>query len=177
MRWPKWSRRPRSPDDVESIDVETYSIAHSLTGHIAGAESELGAKFSTPIALGLYLVFGRSDAGVFTRANVADPRVRRIAERVTVRVDPARDAALPDRRSALVTVRTRAGSMQKEVVYPKGEPEFPLTDAEMQAKFDANAGTLYPADQARRISETIMTIERRNVRALTALLTAPATAG
>jgi len=47
----------------------------------------------------------------------------------------------------------------------------------MQAKFYANAGTLYPADQARRISETIMTIERRNVRALTALLTAPATAG
>ena len=167
---------PLAPDDVESIDVETYSIAHSLTGHIAGAESELGAKFSTPIALGLYLVFGRSDAGVFTRANVADPRVRRIAERVTVRVDPARDAALPDKRSALVTVRTAAGTRSREVVYSKGEPEFPLTDAEMQAKFEANAGTLYPADHARRISETIMTIERRNVRELTALLTARAAA-
>ena len=168
---------PLAPDDVESIDVETYSIAHSLTGHIAGAESELGAKFSTPIALGLYLVFGRSDAGVFTRANVADPRVRRIAERVTVQGRPGAGRGAAGQAQRAGDRAHPRGHLQKEVVYPKGEPEFPLTDAEMQAKFDANAGTLYPADHARRISETIMTIERRNVRELTALLTAPAAAG
>jgi 2-methylcitrate dehydratase PrpD len=164
---------PFAPEAVEAIDVETYSIARSLTGHIAGTESTLGAKFRTPIALGLYLVFGRSDAEAFTRANVADARVRRVAERVTVRVDPARDAMLPDRRSALVTVRTAAGSFQKEVLYSKGEPEFPLTDAEMRAKFEANARSLYPADRVRRIYDTIMSIESRRVRELTALLTAP----
>ncbi len=164
---------PLAPEAVEAIDVETYSIARNLTGHVAGTESELGAKFSTPIALGLYLVFGRSGAEVFTRANVADARVRRVAERVTVRVDPVRDAMLPDRRSALVTVRTAAGSFQKEVLYSKGEPEFPLTDTEMRAKFEANARSLYPVDRVRRIYDTIMSIESRRVRELTALLTAP----
>jgi 2-methylcitrate dehydratase PrpD len=162
-----------APDEIQAIDIETYSIARNLTGHIAGAESELGAKFSTPIAVGLYLVFGRSDAGVFTRANVADPRVRRIAERVTVKVDPARDAALPDQRSARVTVRTPAGIRSREVLYSKGEPEFSLSDAEMQAKFEANAGCLYSPEHARRIHEIIMGIDQRNVRELTALLTAP----
>jgi hypothetical protein len=39
-------------------------------------------------------------------------------------------------------VRTAAGTRSREVVYSKGEPEFPLTDAEMQAKFEANAGSL-----------------------------------
>ena len=168
---------PLAPDDVQSIDVETYSIAHSLTGHIAGAESELGAKFSTPIALGLYLVFGRSDAGVFTRANVADPRVRahRRAGHGPGRPGAGRGAAGQAQRAG---DRAHGGRHpQPRGRLPKGEPEFPLTDAEMQAKFEANAGTLYPADHARRISETIMTIERRNVRELTALLTAPATAG
>jgi 2-methylcitrate dehydratase PrpD len=164
---------PLAPDEVQAIDVETYTIARNLTGHIASADSALAAKFSTPIALGLYLVLSRSDAEVFTRANVADPRVRRVAERVTVRVDPERDAMLPDRRSARVTVRTAAGSLQKEVFYSKGEPEFPLTDAEMQAKFEANAGSLYPADRVRRIHDTIMSIESRRVRELTALLAAP----
>lgn len=122
-------------------------------------------------------MFGRTDAGVFARAHVADGRGRRIAERVTVKVDPARDAALPDRRSALVTVRTAAGAVKKEVFYSKGEPEFPLTDEEMQAKFEANADSLYSIAHARRMHETIMRIEQRNVRELTALLGAPATAG
>ncbi len=166
---------PLAPEAIEAIDVETYSIACNLTGHVASAESALAAKFSTPIALGLYLVLGRSDAQVFTRANVADARVQRIAGRVTVRVDPSRDAMLPDRRSARVTVRTAAGSLQKEVFYSKGEPEFPMTDAEMQAKFEANAGSLYPADRVRRIHDTIMSIELRRVRELTALLAAPST--
>jgi 2-methylcitrate dehydratase PrpD len=164
---------PLALDEIQAIDIDTYSIARNLTGHIAGAESELGAKFSTPIAVGLFLVFGRSDAGVFARTNVADPRVRRIAERVAVRVDPARDAALPDRRSALVTVRTAADTVKKEVFYAKGEPEFPLTDAEMRGKFEANAGCLYSPEHVKCIHETIMSIDQRKVRELTALLTAP----
>jgi 2-methylcitrate dehydratase PrpD len=88
-------------------------------------------------------------------------------------VNPARDVHYPGERSALVTVRTRTGTFQKEVVFPKGEPEFPLTDTEMQAKFEANACTVYRPAHAQRISETIMTIERRKVRELTALLTGP----
>jgi 2-methylcitrate dehydratase PrpD len=161
---------PFALDDIQAIDIETYSIAHSLTGHIAGADSELGAKFSTPIAVGLYLVFGRTDAAAFARANLSDPRVRRLAEKVTVRVNPERDVNYPGERSALVTVRTATGSRSKEVVYPKGEPEFPLTDSEMQAKFEANAGAVYPLDRVRRIADTIMTVERRKVRELTELL-------
>jgi hypothetical protein len=50
-----------------------------------------------------------------------------------------------------------------------------MTDAEMQAKFEANAGSLYPADRVRRIHDTIMSIELRRVRELTALLAAPST--
>lgn len=164
---------PIDSEKVEAIEIETYSIARNLTGHIAGSDSELGAKFSTPITVGLYLVFGRSDAGVFTRENVADPRVQRIAERVTVMVDPVRDAMLPDRRSARVTVRTTQGAFSQEVLFAKGEPEFPLTDAEMQAKFEANACCLYSPEHARRIYETIMSIDQRHVRELTTLLTAP----
>jgi 2-methylcitrate dehydratase PrpD len=72
-----------------------------------------------------------------------------------------------------VTVRTAAGAFQKEVLYSKGEPEFPLTDVEMRAKFEANARSLYPADRVRRIYDTIMSIESRRMRELTALLAAP----
>jgi 2-methylcitrate dehydratase PrpD len=133
----------------------------------------LSAKFSTPFAVGLYLIFGRSDASVFTRANVADPRVRRIAERVTVTVDRARDAALPDQRSSRVTVRASTGTLSREVLYSKGEPEFPLTAAEMTSKFDQNASTLYATEHANKIRNIILDIENRHVREMTAMLRAP----
>jgi 2-methylcitrate dehydratase PrpD len=133
----------------------------------------LGAKFSTPIAIGLHLVLGRTAAAAFTSANVSDPRVRSIAAKVTVRVNPARDLNYPGERSARVTVRTRDGSFRHEVVFPKGEPEFPLTDAELQAKFEANATLVYPLEHARRVADTITSIENRRVRELTALLAAP----
>ena len=155
-----------SADEVQRIDVDTYSIARNLTGHLAGADSELAAKFSTPLALALYLVFGRTDAAAFTRANLSDPRVRRIAERVTVRVDPDRDAMLPDKRSALVIVHAGSGVYRREVVYPKGEPEFPLSDREMQAKFEANATVVYSPEHARQLADTVLSIERRSVRDL-----------
>jgi 2-methylcitrate dehydratase PrpD len=167
------SAHPLAIDDIQAIDVETYSIAHSLTGHVSEPGSELGAKFSTPIAIGLHLVFGRTDAAAFTSANVSDPRVRSIAEKVSVRVNPSRDIHYPGERSALVTVRTRTGSFRREVPFPKGEPEFPLTEVEMQAKFEANATVVYTPEHARRLADTIMGVERRSVRELTALLAAP----
>jgi 2-methylcitrate dehydratase PrpD len=59
------------------------------------------------------------------------------------------------------------------VLYPKGEPENPLSDDEMASKFEKNASTLYALDRVHRIRDNIMTIENRNVRELTSILKAP----
>jgi 2-methylcitrate dehydratase PrpD len=167
------ARHTPAPEKIESIDIETYSIAKSLTGHLAAETSELGAKFSTPLAVGLLLVFGRSDSSVYQRRYISDPLVQSIARRVEVRVNPERDKAYPGQRGANVTIRIEGRSFAHEVTYPKGEPEHPLSDEEMASKFETNAGTLYAPDHVKRIRDIILDIDRRGIRELTSMLKAP----
>jgi 2-methylcitrate dehydratase PrpD len=167
------SRHALSAEKIDSIDIETYSIAESLTGHMATEDSELGAKFSTPIALGLMLVFGQSDSSIYKKQYVADPRVQSIARKVTVRVNPERDKVYPGQRGALVTVKTGGQSCTHEVMYPRGEPENPLSDDEMTGKFEKNASTLYTVERVNRMRAIILDIENRRVRELTSMLRAP----
>jgi 2-methylcitrate dehydratase PrpD len=160
------------PEKIDAIDIETYSIAKSLTGHIASEDSELGAKFSSPIAIGLLLVFGRSDSSIYQKQYLSDPRVQSIARKVSVRVNPERDKVYPGQRGASVVIKTDDASYQHEVVYPKGEPENPLSEDELKSKFEQNAGTRYAMDQVNRIYETILDMENRDVREMTSLLKA-----
>ena len=166
------ARNALTPEKIELIDIETNSIAKSLTGHIASANSELGAKFSTPIAIGLLLVFGQSDSSIYKKQYVSDPLVQSIAKKVTVRVNPERDNAYPGQRGASVSVKTGRQSYTHEVIYPKGEPENPLSDDEMKSKFEKNACTLYALDRVNRIRDIILDIDNRDVREMTSILKA-----
>jgi 2-methylcitrate dehydratase PrpD len=166
-------RQALTLEKIESIDIETYSIAQSLTGHIATEGSELGAKFSTPIAIGLLLVFGQSDSAIYKKQYVSDPLVQSIAKKVTVRVTPEHDKAYPGQRRARVTVKAGDQSCTHEVTYAKGEPENPLSEDELTSKFEKNASTMYAMDRVNKIRDIILDIENRDVREMTSMLKAP----
>ena len=167
------SKHAVAPEKIDSIDIETYSIAKSLTGHIATEDSELGAKFSTPIAIGLLLVFRQSDSSIYQNQYVSDSLVQSIAKKVTVRVNPERDKAYPGKRGASVTVKSGDQSYTHEVIYPRGEPENPLSDNEIASKFEKNASTIYAKDRVNKIRGIILDIENRDVREMTSMLKAP----
>jgi len=167
------ARHMLSPEKIESIDIETYSIAKSLTGHIATEGSELGAKFSTPITIGLLLAFGQSDPSIYKGQYVSNPLVQSIAKKVRVTANPERDKVYPGQRGARVTVKAGAQLYTHEVIYPKGEPENPLHDDELASKFEKNACTLYARDRVHSIRDIIMDMENRDVRELTSMLKGP----
>lgn len=166
-------RHALAPETIDAIDIETYSIAKSLTGHLSAEDSPLGAKFSTPIAIGLLLAFGKTDSAIYQKQYVSDPRVLAVARKVTVSATPERDSVFPAQRGARVTIRTGGRTCTHEVTYPKGEPENPLSDAEMAAKFRTNAGARYPKDRADRIRDLILDMENHDVRELASALQAP----
>ena len=160
-------------NEIQAIDVETYSIAKNLTGHLVTDGGGLAAKFSLPTALGLLLVFGRTDALAFTRENISDPQVKAIAGRVAVTVSSARDDVYPGKRGAEVKILAGGRTYQKEVIYPKGEPENPLSSEELFEKFETNAGIVYASGTVREIRERIMNAEQLDAGAITALLKEP----
>ena len=119
---------------VESIHVDTYKLA--VEGHdhteIKGVNS---AKMSIPYSLAVALCTGKAGLDEFGESAIANRQVLGIAERVTVSADDGLSALCPQKRVAIVKVKTVDGEFVERVDYPKGEPESPLSKEELEEKF------------------------------------------
>ena len=154
-------------EEISSIEIETYSIAHKLTGHVANQGSVLGAKFSTPVSIALFLVFGKADYSAYNHKYISDPRVQALARKIKVIVNPKRDENYPKERSALVTIKTNDQSYEHEMMFPKGEPESPLSDEEFVRKFTQNALVRYSEAEIEKIKDAVLNLENIKVRQMT----------
>jgi 2-methylcitrate dehydratase PrpD len=108
------------------------------------------AKFSLPYLVAVMLVKGEAGLADFTDEAAADPAVLAVAARVGYELDPTID--YPRRFIGDVRVTLDDGRvLQARQDHPRGGPDFPLTRADLEAKFRGNAGLRLPADRIARI--------------------------
>lgn len=121
-------------EEVEQIHVDTYKLA--VAGHehtiINGTNS---AKMSIPYSLAVALCIGKAGLSEFTEESMANPKVVAITQKISVTDIEELTALCPQKRVAVVTVKTKSGDYSLRVDYPKGEPENPLTRQELEDKF------------------------------------------
>ena len=84
-----------------------------------------------------------------------------------VEIDPELDAAFPAQRAARVEIETRDGRSHA-LLQPtrKGDPDAPLSDAELEAKYLELAGPVLGETRARDLLEQLWTLERAPAGAL-----------
>jgi 2-methylcitrate dehydratase PrpD len=153
-------------DEIEKIDVHTYSVAHQLTGHNREAKTELAAKFSLPVSVGLMLLYGKAGIDEYSPKRMENPAIHNLAKKVNVVVDKKRDDVYPKERSARVRIEAKGMSYAHEVVISRGEPENPASDDELKEKFFPNAARLLPAEKVADLYEMIRDLENISVRQL-----------
>jgi len=128
-----------SPQDVQSIEVDTFAFAASLG--TMQVRSDLHARFSLPYCLATLLTDGELYAESFLPGLLHRPEVATLASRTVVTENPAYSAALPHERPAHVTLRLRDGqSLTAEVRTARGDPSSPLSRGEVETKFRRNVG-------------------------------------
>jgi 2-methylcitrate dehydratase PrpD len=92
----------------------------------------IGSKFSLPFAVAVALTKREVRIADFLTHNLGDPQVASIARRVSYRVDASFGIVTP----AVVEVRTFDGRVvSKRVERVLGDPESPLSDQDLIAKF------------------------------------------
>ena len=70
-------------------------------------------------------------------------------------VDPEIEAVFPELQRVRVVIKTTDGrEVEKQLDYPKGDPRNPLTDQEIEEKFDALAEPILDADARKRDAST-----------------------
>ena len=121
-------------EEIEHVKVRTYKL--SIAGHdhkeVSGISS---AKMSIPFSVAVALIKGNAGLKAFTEETVADNRIIELARKVDVEEDELLTAQSPAKRASVVTVQTGIGTFAKQVDYPKGEPENPLSKEELEDKF------------------------------------------
>lgn len=119
--------------EIEEIHVEGFQQVRRLCDYAPA--TTVAAQYSIPFALALALSYGGIGPAELTEANLQDVELLRLAQRVQVSVDPELDRLFPAKTASRVTVRTPRGSFTTAVEYPRGNPENPLSDAELAEKF------------------------------------------
>lgn len=124
-------------NDIASVRVETYKLAVGGHDHksIQGVAS---AKLSTPFSVALALVKDQAGIDDFNPVNIHDNTILDLCQRVDVIVNDELTSWSPQKRAAIVSITTDEGNnYSREVDYPKGEPENPMTRSEVEEKYKA----------------------------------------
>lgn len=126
-------RHDLRPEETQRILVETFSEVTRLVNY--APQNTIAAQFSIPFALAVASLYGRIEPEDVCEGNVRKPEILDLARKVEVVVDPDIDSQFPGRTMARVTVDTARGRFQTTVEYPLGNPENPLSDDDLVAKF------------------------------------------
>ncbi|HQZ01291.1 MAG TPA: MmgE/PrpD family protein [Thauera sp.] len=119
---------------IVSIEVTTYAEALRFCDRPNPA-SELEAKFSLQHALAAIACLGRPQLDHYLPTAIENPKVRAMRARVTVLEDAEASARFPDHYGAAVTVTLADGRrLHASRVDAWGDPECPMSDAEIAAK-------------------------------------------
>jgi 2-methylcitrate dehydratase PrpD len=156
-------------DEIETVAVETFWEVTRLAND--RPSNTIAAQFSIPFALAVALLYDRIGPAEVTDAHIHDPAILSLARKVRVSVDAALDRQFPAKTIARVTILTPRGKFGTTIEYPRGNPENPLSDAELDAKFQLLTQDLISEDRSRKLRTAIVGLpEATSVLTLTQLL-------
>jgi 2-methylcitrate dehydratase PrpD len=127
---------PIDPESINNIVVRTFEIATGLAGHTDVNSNYVECQFSIPYVVAAAVMDKQVTVQQFFSERRAEPLTHRLAKKVRVTLDKGIDKQFPNKYAATVTIRMKNGRTYiRHVGHPRGDPENPLTDSELTAKF------------------------------------------
>lgn len=146
-------------DEIDSVRIGTYKPALDIACYARPATVN-EAQFSIPFVVATALVHGSVRMAAYEPDRLHAPATRALMERIHVAVDPELDAGFPGRRSARVEIVLRDGRRLTHLQpNRKGDPELPLTDADLEGKLVEFAAPVIGADAARALAARLWTLD------------------
>lgn len=159
------------PRQIARITNETYNTVktHFSNKDIATA---MAARVSVPYCIAIAAIDGKLTQAQFAPARIHDPLLREVLACTEVIADPALNQLYPEKFPARVTIALKNGtSFQETVLFPKGDPQDPLSKGEIEAKFHGNVAALLSPARAGGLLQAIYALpDARDADALCAML-------
>lgn len=124
-----------SPSEIRDVTVKTYKWAVGGHDHDE-VPNPSSAKMSTPYSVAVMLLTGKAGLLEYMPEMLERKDVLEMAKKVRVMEDDSFSIHFPGKRGAEVALQLNNGKdLRYKVDLPKGEPENPLSDAELDAKY------------------------------------------
>jgi 2-methylcitrate dehydratase PrpD len=160
-----------APAEIARITNETYNTVKT---HFSNKDVStiMAARVSVPYCIAVAAIDGKLTQAQFSAARIDDPLLREVLANTEVIADAALNGLYPDKFPARVTITLKSGaSFQETVMFPKGDPQDPLTAAELEAKFCENVAAMLNPAQAGALLQAIYALPGApDADALSALL-------
>ncbi|MBI4190685.1 MAG: MmgE/PrpD family protein [Betaproteobacteria bacterium] len=163
-------RHGLTADQVETVSLRTFVVGSR--GTTKRPASVPAAKYSAPYTIALALALGRNQREQYTMELIAEPSLLELASRVEVEADMELEALYDEKWPSIVEVKTKDGRLliaRRDL--PKGEPEYPISDEELKAKFLSLVGDAVSHNRGEAIWAAISRLDEvDDVSELTSLL-------
>jgi 2-methylcitrate dehydratase PrpD len=148
-----------APGEIEQVAVGTYRAGVEICQNSDPA-TPYEAKFSLPYCVALAALDRPVDLAAFAPGRLHNPELRAMMGRVQVETDPEAEAVFPAMRAAGVAVTTRGGRVHRyRQPTRRGDPDFPMSDAEIEAKFRMLAEPVIGGRAATALSGVLWRVE------------------
>lgn len=155
------ARHKFAPSEIAAIRVGGYSATVDVTGNYLHA-TPAAARFSLPFLVASALVHGSLRLDAYTPARLTDPTVEALMQKVGVALDPEVDARFPRQRSARIAVELKDGAVLEHFQpHRVGDPDLPLSDGQLDAKYIELAGPIIGAEAAQRLLAKLWSLDRQ----------------
>lgn len=152
------------PDQVAQVHIRTTARGADILSDPSKYDphTKETADHSLPYVVAAAIAERQVTPLQFTPAKIVDPTIRAQLNKIVVVADPAIEKVFPALQRVIVTIRATDGrEFTTQLDYPKGDPRNPLTDSEVEEKFEALAGPVMSRAACRRAIDAIWDLDQQ----------------
>jgi 2-methylcitrate dehydratase len=153
------------PDDVAKVHIRTTARGADIVSDPSKYDphTKETADHSLPYVIAAAIAERQVTPLQFTTEKIMDPLIRRQLNKIVVVADAEIEKVFPAVQRVVVTIQTNLGrEFSQQLDYPKGDPRNPLTDQEVEEKFEALAGPIMTGEARRRAIDAIWKLEKQS---------------
>jgi len=136
--------------DIERVEVATYRAGLDVA-HYESPQTPAEARFSMKYVVATALTHGNVRLAAFSEDRIQDRGTRDLMSRIHVSLAPDLDAAFPSQRAARVTINGQQWLQPTRV----GDPDAPLSDAQLEDKYRELAAPVIGESEAGKLLERL----------------------
>ncbi len=151
------------PAQIEKVHIRSLARAADILADPSKYDprSKETADHSLPYVIAAAIADRQVTPRQFEPDKIMDPTIREQLRKIEVVADPEIEKVFPKLQRVIVKVKTTDGrEFEKQLDFPKGDPRNPLTDREIEEKFDALAAPVLSEERRRKVKDAVWKLEK-----------------